>query len=133
MKRIALFILTNLAILLVLSIVAQLTGLDAWLAREGSSLGALLVFAAFFGFSGAFVSLGLSKWLAKRATGLRVIDAPATAGEQWLIETVRALAQRSESACRKWGSSSLRNRTPSPPGPGAIMRWWRSAQACWHR
>lgn len=95
MKRIALFILTNLAILLVLSIVAQLTGLDAWLAREGSSLGALLAFAAFFGFSGAFVSLGLSKWLAKRATGLRVIDAPATAGEQWLIETVRALAQRS--------------------------------------
>jgi heat shock protein HtpX len=95
MKRIVLFILTNLAVVLVLSIVAQLTGLDAWLARQGSSLGSLLVFAAVFGFSGALISLSLSKWTAKRAMGVRVIDAPTTAGEQWLLETVRALAQRS--------------------------------------
>jgi heat shock protein HtpX len=79
---------------LVLSIVAQLTGLDAWLARQGSSLGGLLGFAAFFGFSGALVSLAISKWMAKRAMGVRVIDAPATPGEQWLLDTVRALAQQ---------------------------------------
>jgi heat shock protein HtpX len=95
MKRIVLFILTNLAIVLVLSVAAQLTGLDAWLARQGSSLGALLAFAAFFGFSGALVSLALSKWIAKRAMGVRVIEAPAGPGEQWLIDTVRTLAQRS--------------------------------------
>lgn len=94
MKRIALFIVTNLAIVLVLSIVAQLTGLDAWLARQGSGLGALLAFAAFFGFAGALISLSLSKWTAKRAMGVRVIEAPGTEGEQWLLETVRTLAQR---------------------------------------
>jgi heat shock protein HtpX len=92
MKRIALFVLTNLAIVLVLSLVAQLTGLDVWLARQGSSLGGLLVFAAFFGFSGALISLGLSKWMAKRAMGVRVIDVPATPAEQWLLDTVRTLA-----------------------------------------
>jgi heat shock protein HtpX len=94
MKRIVLFILTNLAILLVLSVVAQLTGLDAWLARQGGSLAGLLVFAAVFGFSGALISLVISKWTAKRAMGVRVIDVPATAAEHWLIDTVRALAQK---------------------------------------
>jgi heat shock protein HtpX len=95
MKRIFLFLLTNLAIVLVLSLVAQLTGLDAWLAREGSSLGSLLVFAAFFGFAGSLISLALSKWMARRTMGVRMIDTPATAGEQWLLETVRMLAERS--------------------------------------
>ncbi len=94
MKRIALFILTNLAILLVLSVVAQLTGLDAWLARQGSSLEGLLVYAAVFGFSGALISLLLSKWTAKRTLGVRVIDAPGNPAEQWLLETVRGLAQQ---------------------------------------
>jgi heat shock protein HtpX len=94
MKRIVLFLLTNLAIVLVLSIVAQLTGLDAWLARQGSSLGSLLVFAAFFGFSGALISLAISKWTAKRTLGVRVIETPATPAEQWLLDTVQRLAQQ---------------------------------------
>jgi len=94
MKRIVLFLLTNLAIVLVLAVVAQLTGLDGWLARQGESLGALLAFAAVFGFSGALISLALSKWLARRTLGVRVIETPANAAEQWLLETVRALAQR---------------------------------------
>jgi heat shock protein HtpX len=72
MKRIVLFILTNLAILLVLSVMAQLTGLDVWLARQGSSLGGLLAFAAFFGFSGSLISLAISKWIAKRTMGVAV-------------------------------------------------------------
>jgi heat shock protein HtpX len=87
-------VLTNLAILLVLGVVAEVTGLDAWLARQGESLGGLLAFAACFGFAGALVSLALSKWIAKRSLGLRMIEAPATSTEQWLTETVRSLAAR---------------------------------------
>jgi heat shock protein HtpX len=89
MKRIFLFLLTNLAVLAVLSIVARLTGLDAWLAVHGQSLGGLLVFAAFIGFGGAFISLALSKWTAKRAMGVQVID-PSTTDPtaQWLLSVV---------------------------------------------
>jgi heat shock protein HtpX len=94
MKRIVLFILTNLAILLVLSLIARLTGLDVWLAQQGGSLEGLLVYAAVFGFSGALISLALSKWTARRALGVRVIEAPENAAEHWLLETVGALAQR---------------------------------------
>jgi heat shock protein HtpX len=94
MKRIVLFVLTNLAIVLMLTIVARLTGLDAWLARQGSSLSGLLVFAAFFGFLGSLISLAMSKWLAKRTMGVRVIDAPASPAEHWLLDTVRSLAQQ---------------------------------------
>jgi heat shock protein HtpX len=92
MKRILLFVATNVAILLVLSVVARLIGLDAWLARQGESMGALLVFAAFWGFAGSFISLALSKWTAKRLMGVQVIEQPTTATEQWLVETVARLA-----------------------------------------
>ncbi|MDB6089592.1 MAG: heat shock protein HtpX [Gammaproteobacteria bacterium] len=88
MKRIVLFLATNLAILFVLSIVARLTGLDQWLAVRGSSLTGLLVFAAFFGFAGSFISLALSKWMAKTSMGVRVIQQPNNATEQWLVTTV---------------------------------------------
>jgi heat shock protein HtpX len=88
MKRIVLFLATNLAIVLVLSIVARVTGLDQWLAVRGSSLSGLLVFAAFFGFAGSFISLALSKWMAKTSMGVRVIQQPANAAEQWLIAAV---------------------------------------------
>jgi heat shock protein HtpX len=93
MKRIVLFLATNLAIVIVLSIVARLLGLDAYLAREGGSLGGLLVFAALFGFGGSFISLAISKWMAKRAMGVRVIEQPANEAERWLVNTVRAQAQ----------------------------------------
>ena len=94
MKRILLFLVTNLAIVLVLSIVAQLVGLDRYLANQGSSLSGLLVFAAFFGFAGSLVSLAISKWTAKRAMGVRVIDPQSTnASEQRLVTIVRGLAQ----------------------------------------
>ncbi len=88
MKRIVLFLATNLAIVLVLSVVAHLLGLDRWLQAQGSSLGGLLVFAAFFGFAGSFISLALSKWMAKMSMGVRVIDHPGNATEQWLISVV---------------------------------------------
>jgi heat shock protein HtpX len=88
MKRILLFVATNVAIIVVLTIVSRLLGLDAWLAARGGSLGALLVFAAFFGFAGSFISLAASKWLAKTTMGVRVIQTPSNAAERWLVETV---------------------------------------------
>lgn len=94
MKRILLFLLTNLAVLLVLSIVAHLIGLDTWLAVHGGSLSGLLVFAAFIGFGGSFISLAMSKWMAKRSMGVRVIATPASAAEQWLVSVVQQHAQR---------------------------------------
>jgi len=88
MKRIVLFLATNLAIVLVLSVAAHLIGLDRWLQAQGSSLVGLLVFAAFFGFAGSFISLALSKWMAKMSMGVRVIDHPGNATEQWLVSVV---------------------------------------------
>jgi heat shock protein HtpX len=93
MKRVLLFLATNLAILVVLSIVAQILGIDRYLAANGGNLGGLLVFAALFGFGGAFISLAISKWMAKRSMGVRVIEQPQTAAEQWLVSTVRRQAQ----------------------------------------
>ncbi len=93
MKRIFLLVLTNVAVMLVLSIAANLLGLDRYLQAHGESLGGLLVVAAFFGFGGAFISLAISKWMAKRAMGVRVITQPANATEQWLVNTVRAQAR----------------------------------------
>ncbi|MBS0365434.1 MAG: protease HtpX [Proteobacteria bacterium] len=89
MKRIALFLLTNLAVLLVLSVVARLLGLDQWLAVHGQSMGGLLVLAAFYGFAGSFISLAMSKWMAKRTMGVQVID-PATTDPtgRWLLGVV---------------------------------------------
>jgi heat shock protein HtpX len=94
MKRIFLLVVTNLAVMLVLSIAANLLGLDRYLAARGQDFGGLLVVAAFFGFGGAFISLAISKWMAKRSMGVRVITQPANATEQWLVNTVRTQAQQ---------------------------------------
>jgi len=94
MKRILLFLLTNLAVLLVLSVVAHLIGLDTWLAVHGGSMSGLLVFAAFIGFGGSFVSLAMSKWMAKRSMGVQVIGPSGDATEQWLVAVVQQHAQR---------------------------------------
>ena len=92
MKRIALFIATNLAIVFVLSIVVSLLGLEPMLADGGLNLPSLLVFCAIFGMGGSFISLAMSKWSAKRMTGAQVIDTPANSTEFWLVETVRRQA-----------------------------------------
>ena len=92
MKRVALFLLTNLAVMLVLTVVARLLGLDAYLSSRGQNLGGLLAFAALFGFGGAIISLLISKWSAKRSMGVRVIEQPSNEMEQWLVNTVKAQA-----------------------------------------
>jgi heat shock protein HtpX len=94
MKRIFLFVVTNLAILVVLSITARILGIDRILTENGLNMGALLMFAALFGFGGSFISLAMSKWIAKKSVGAHVIEQPRTAVEQWLVETVRRQAQQ---------------------------------------
>lgn len=90
MKRIALFLGTNIAIIVVLSISLRLLGFEGFLDSQGVdlNLNSLLLFASVFGFGGAFFSLAISKWMAKKSTGAVVIQQPANATEQWLISTV---------------------------------------------
>ena len=95
MKRIFLFVVTNLAILVVLSITLRLLGIDRILDAEGSELNfnALLVFSAVIGFGGSLISLAMSKWSAKHMTGAMVIEIPSNSTEGWLMETVRRQAR----------------------------------------
>ena len=92
MKRIILFIATNLAVVLVLSIVLRLFGLDRALATQGIAYGPLLVYSLVVGFTGAIISLLMSKSIAKWSTGAQTIDTPRNEAEAWLLETVRKLA-----------------------------------------
>jgi heat shock protein HtpX len=95
MRRIALFIATNIAVLLLLSIVCRLFGIDQWAAARGyGGMTGLLVYAAVFGMGGAFISLAMSKWIAKSSTGARVIAQPQNETERWLVDTVRRHAQQ---------------------------------------
>ncbi|MDX5405807.1 MAG: protease HtpX [Chromatiaceae bacterium] len=91
MKRVLLFLATNLAVILVLSIVLNIV--FSFLGVDRSSIGGLLVFAAVFGFGGSFISLAMSKWMAKRSTGAVVIEQPRNATEQWLVSTVARQAK----------------------------------------
>jgi len=93
-KRITLFLITNLAIVFVLSIVLNLLGVGPMLDQQGLNLTSLVIFAAVFGFGGSLISLAISKWTAKRLTGARVIASPANELESWLVETVRRQAQQ---------------------------------------
>ncbi len=92
MKRIVLLIATNLAVMLVLSIVVSVLGLDRWLAAEGINYGSLLWFSAIFGFGGAFISLLMSKWLARMSVGAHTIDGSEGTTQFWLVQTVHRLA-----------------------------------------
>jgi len=96
MKRIVLFLATNLAIIVVLSITLRLLGVERILDEQGVGLdiNSLLIFAAVFGFGGSFISLAISKWTAKRMTGAKVIDQPSNNTEQWLVATVQRLASQ---------------------------------------
>ena len=94
MKRIVLFLVTNLAVVLVLSVVLRLFGLDRVVQANGINVGGLLVFSFVVGFTGAIISLLLSKTMAKFSTGAHVITQPGNEAEAWLVETVRRLATK---------------------------------------
>jgi heat shock protein HtpX len=94
MKRIVLFLLTNLAVMLVLSVTLSVLGVNRFLTQEGLNIGMLLVFSLIVGFTGSFISLLMSKPMAKWSTGAHVIETPQTGDEQWLVNTVRRLAEK---------------------------------------
>lgn len=94
MKRIVLLIATNLAVVFLLSIVINVLGLDRALAQEGLQYGPLLVMASIFGFGGAFISLLISKPMAKWTTGAQLIDGTEGSTQYWLVDTVKRLAER---------------------------------------
>jgi heat shock protein HtpX len=96
MKRIFLFVATNIAVIAVMSIVLSLLGVDRFLTASGLNLPMLLVFSLVVGFTGSIFSLLISKPMAKWSTGARVIDAPSSSTELWLVNTVRALAERAK-------------------------------------
>ena len=94
MKRIFLFVLTNIAVLLVINIVLRLLGVDRVLDQSGGiNFSALMVMSMVIGFSGSIISLLMSKWMAKRSVGAQVIENPQDPTERWLVETVRRQAQ----------------------------------------
>ncbi|MHA7682255.1 protease HtpX [Cupriavidus sp. PET2-C1] len=94
MKRVLLFLATNLAVMLVLSFTASLLGVNRFLTGNGLNLGMLLAFAALMGFGGSFISLLMSKTIAKWSTGAQVITQPSNGTEVWLVQTVQKLADR---------------------------------------
>ncbi len=94
MKRIVLFLVTNVAVILVLSIVLRVLGVDRFIAAEGLNVGMLVVFSAVVGFTGSFISLLMSKSMAKWSTGAQVIDTPQSGEEQWLVGAVRRLSEK---------------------------------------
>ena len=94
MKRVALFLLTNLAVIAVLSISARILGVDRFLTANGLNMGMLLAFSALIGFGGAFISLLMSRTMAKWSTRARVIERPGNEDEAWLVDTVRQLSKK---------------------------------------
>ena len=96
MKRILLLIATNFAVMLVLSVVVSILGLDRWLTESGIDWYSMLLMSAVFGFGGAFISLLMSKFIAKMSTGARVVDGSEGTSEQWLVQTVQRLAQQAK-------------------------------------
>lgn len=96
MLRIALFLLTNMAILVVASVVLNLFGFSGYLQANGVDLNltALLIFCGVFGMSGSLISLFISKWMAKRSTGTQIITEPRSQEERWLMDTVRELSDK---------------------------------------
>ena len=92
-KRVTYFLVTNLAIIFVLNLTMRLLGLDPYLAQYGQDTTGLLIFAAIFGMAGSFISLAMSKSMAKRFSGARIIETPSSSQEAWLVATVKRQAE----------------------------------------
>ncbi len=94
MKRMLLFLATNMAVLLLASVTLNILGVGNYMSHQGLNLGSLLAFCAVFGFAGSLVSLALSKPMAKMSTGTTIIEQPRSPREQWLVDTVRELSEK---------------------------------------
>src|SRR5215216_893108 len=93
-KRIVLFLATNLAVIIVLSIILSLFNVSPYLTKYGLNYQSLLIYAAIIGFTGSFISLFISKWIAKRSFNIQLIEKPSNSGEAWLMNKISNLAQR---------------------------------------
>jgi heat shock protein HtpX len=123
MKRIFLFLATNLAVLAVISVTFRLLGIDRALSQGGyMDMGTLLVFSAVIGFAGALVSLFLSKTMAKRGMGVQIIEEPQTEAERWLVETVRRQAKEAGIGMPEVGYFES-------PDPNAFATGWNKNNA----
>lgn len=98
-KRIVLFLVTNLAIIIVISLILSIFNVSPYLTQYGLNYQALLIFAAIIGFTGAFISLFISKWMAIHAFNVQLIEKPTTESELWLMNEVRSLAQKEILEC----------------------------------
>ena len=126
MMRILLFLATNLAVILVASLTLKLLGVDSYLAGSGLNYGSLLIFCAVFGFAGSFISLLLSKTMAKMSTRTRIIGQAQSADERWLLQTVSELAEKGGHRHAGGGRFPRPSKpTPLPPAGIATTLWWR--------
>ena len=129
MKRILLFVATNLAVMLVLGIAASLLGVNRFLTANGLNLGMLLGFAAVMGFGGAIISLLISKPMAKWSTGAQLINDSADPTHRWIVGTVERLSQKAGIGMPDVASSKVR-RTLSPLVRSRTRRWSPCPPAC---
>jgi heat shock protein HtpX len=142
MKRVVIFLLTNLAVMAVISIVVSVLGLNRFLTANGLNLPMLLAYSAVVGFAGAFISLLLSKTMAKWSTGAQVIQQPRDATEQWLVATVQALSQKAgitmpevaiyEGEPNAFATGAFKNSAPVAVSTGllASMTIWSRSRWC---
>src|SRR4051812_26923595 len=142
MKRIILFLATNLAVMLVLSVIVSVLGLDRFLSAEGIDYTTLLIFSAVFGFGGSIFSLLISKSAAKWSTGARVIDGSEGSSEYWLVQTVQHLADKAgiahpevaiyEGEPNAFATGAFKNDALVAVSTGLLQEWTGSRRKpCW--
>ncbi len=133
MKRIVLFLVTNLAIMLVLSVTLRMLGVDRFMSANGLNVGMLLIFSLVVGFGGSFISLLMSKPIAKWSTGAQLINGSEGPEQRWLVETpCSGWRSAPASACRRLRSMKA-SPTHLPPVHFGIPPWWRYPPACCNR
>ena len=129
MKRIILFVLTNVLVVAVLGITASLLGVNRYLTPNGLNLGMLLGYALVIGFGGAFISLLISKPMAKWTSGVRIIEQPQNMDEAWIVETVRKFADKAQIGMPEVG---IFEGEPNAfaPAHSKTRHWWRYPPDC---
>ena len=130
MKRILLFVMTNLAVMVVLGIVINVFGLNRFIDESGLNVGGLMVFSLVIGFGGATISLLMSKFIAKRSTGAQIINDSRDPTHAWIVDTVRRFASQAGIGMPEVGASTKARPTPLPPARSRTRRWWQCSPAC---
>lgn len=125
MLRIGLFLLTNLAVILVASVTMSLLGVGSYLEANGNlNLNSLLIFCLIFGMAGSFVSLLISKWMAKRSMGVQIINEPSNTEEKWIVDAVAELAKKADIGMLEVGIFRSNQSNAFATGWNKTKRWW---------